>query len=53
MARPMAKLLAQLQAHPVLCYLTLDGVTTFVRLIALLKRNILQAQLSIDVRSWM
>ena len=40
----MVELLAQLQVHPVLCYLTLDGSTTFVRLIAHLKRNILQPQ---------
>ena len=44
MARPMVELLAQLQAHPVLCYLTLDGITTFVRLITHLKRDILQPQ---------
>lgn len=44
MARPMVELLAQLQAHPALCYLTLDSITTFVRLIAHLKRNILQPQ---------
>ena len=44
MARPMVELLAQLQAHPVLCYLTLDGITTFVHLITHLKRNILQPQ---------
>jgi len=40
----MVELLAQLQAHPALCYLTLDGITTFVRLIAHLKRDILQPQ---------
>ena len=38
----MVELLAQLQVHPVLRYLTLNGSTTFVRLIAHLKRNILQ-----------
>jgi len=40
----MVELLAQLQVHPVLCYLTLDGITTFVRLIKHLKRDILQPQ---------
>ncbi|KIM37113.1 hypothetical protein M413DRAFT_77411 [Hebeloma cylindrosporum] len=37
-------LLAQLQVHPVLRYLTLDGITTFVRLITHLKRDIIQPQ---------
>ena len=44
MARPMVELLAQLQVHPVLRYLTLDGSTTFVCLVADLKHNILQPQ---------
>ena len=44
MARPMVELLAQLQVHPILCYLTLDGITTSIRLIARLKRHILQPQ---------
>jgi len=44
MERPIVELLAQLQAHPILCYLTLDGITTFVRLITHLKRDILQPQ---------
>ena len=33
MERPIVELLAQLQAHPILRCLTLDGITTFVRLI--------------------
>jgi hypothetical protein len=41
MVRPMVKLLAQLLPF---CYLTLDGITTFVRLITHLKRDILQPQ---------
>ena len=44
MERPIVELLAQLQAHPILRYLTLDGVTTLVRLITHLKRDILQPQ---------
>ena len=40
----MVELLTQLQAHPALCYLTLDGITTFVCLIAHLKCDILQPQ---------
>jgi len=44
MERPVIDLLAQLQVDPVLCYLTLDGIITFVRLITHLKRDILQPQ---------
>ena len=44
MVRPMVELLTQLQAHPVLCYLTLDDITTFVHLVTHLKHNILQPQ---------
>jgi hypothetical protein len=44
MERPVVELLAQLQKHPILCYLTLDGITTLVRLITHLKRDILQPQ---------
>jgi hypothetical protein len=44
MERPIVELLAQLQTHPILRYLTLDGITTFVRLITHLKRDILQPQ---------
>jgi len=43
MERPIIDLLAQLQVHPILCYLTLDGITTFVCLITHLKRDILQS----------
>ena len=42
--RPVIDLLAQLQVHPVLFYLTLDGITPFVRLITRLKHDILQPQ---------
>ena len=34
MAKPMVELLAQLQVHPILRCLALDGITTFVRLVA-------------------
>ena len=44
MERPVTDLLDQLQVDPVLCYLTLDGIITFVRLITHLKRDILQPQ---------
>ena len=44
MERPIVELLAQLQAHPILRFLTLDGITTFVRLITHLKRDILLPQ---------
>ena len=46
MERPQAivELLAQLQAHPILRNLTLDGLTTFVHLITHLKHDILQPQ---------
>lgn len=44
MERPVIDLLAQLQVHPVLCNLTLDGITTFVRFIIHLKHDILQPQ---------
>ena len=44
MERPIVELLAQLQAHPILRCLTLDGITTFVRLITHLKRVILLPQ---------
>ena len=44
MERPIVELLTQLQAHPILRHLTLDGITTFVRLITHLKRDILHPQ---------
>jgi hypothetical protein len=44
MEKPVVKLLAQLQKHPILRYLTLDRITTLVRLITNLKREILQPQ---------
>ena len=44
MERPVVDLLAQLRKHPILRYLTLDGITTLVRLITHLKRDILQPQ---------
>jgi hypothetical protein len=44
MEKPVVELLVQLQAHPILRYLTLDGLTTFVRLITHLKRDILHPQ---------
>lgn len=44
MERPIIELLAQLRRHPILRYLTLDGITTLVRLTTHLKREILQPQ---------
>ena len=44
MDRPIVELLTQLNAHSILRFLTLDGITTFVRLITHLKRDILHPQ---------
>jgi hypothetical protein len=44
MEKPVVELLAQLQKHPILRCLTLDGITTLVRLITHLKHDILQPQ---------
>jgi len=41
---PAVSILENLKAHPVLRYLTLDGVVTFTRLASHLKRDILQPQ---------
>jgi len=41
---PATNVLEKLKAHPVLRYLTLDGVVTFTRLASHLKRDILQPQ---------
>lgn len=41
-------LLSQLQAHPVLCRMTLDGLVTFSRLVGHLKRDIIQPQAIVD-----
>jgi hypothetical protein len=41
---PATSVLEKLKVHPVLRYLTLDGLTTFTRLASHLKRDILQPQ---------
>ena len=41
---PATNVLEKLKSHPVLRYLTLDGIVTFTRLASHLKRDILQPQ---------
>ena len=41
---PATDILEKIQAHPVLQYITLDGVVTFTRLASHLKRDIIQPQ---------